>query len=259
MLGMILIFTTLIFVIMFLFHKHRRSELEILQLESSQIEEQLSELLQELQPIVIRGIAPPKGLTYESLLKIPRLANFLVGGQPLGDILKSPEMLFSAEGLPTLSQEGREQLAQELALPVWADHTWLPVFSNSTWLGALIGSMKTEVILGGLGMTRTIARYTCIMPTEGTYTLSILSKSSESFLPSKWQYKYPSSLTLNDTPLVADLKYLDIIVRPGTTVCLPPHCIMSIEPVRTSSSMFSLALIEYHEPISIMLKSFSQN
>jgi len=254
-----IIFTGIICVIVYLFYRHRRSELEILQLESEQIPDQLSDLLEELQPVVIRGIVPPKGLTRESLRKIPRLGDFAVGGQPLADILEKPQMLFSAEGAPTLSQAAREQLAKELAIPIWADHTWLPIFSQTTWIGPVVGCMRTEVVLGGLGMMRMTAKYTCIMPTEGKYTLSILSKGSESFLPSTWQYKYPGALTLNDTPLVAELKYLDIVLRPGTTVCLPPHCIISIEPIKDSSEMFALAIVEYHEPVTLLVKSFSQN
>jgi len=246
----------LILIITYLFYKHRRNSLEILQLENEQLT-QLPELLEELQPVVIRGISPPKGLTMEALLKIPRLANFSVGGQPLSEVLAHPEIALTAAGAPTIAQTGREQLAKELAIPVWADHTWLPTFSQSTWLGFL-GCMRTEAFIGGLGMTRTVAKYTCIMPTEGTFTLSILSKESESFLPESWQYKYISSLTLNDTPLVADLKFLDIVLRPGTTVCLPPHTIISIEP-KPESKLFAFASIEYHEPVTLIAKSFSQN
>lgn len=253
------IFTILILVISYLFYRHRRSDLEILQLEADQMEAQLSDLLEELQPVVIRGVVPPKGLTRESLLKIPRLAEYSVGGQPLSDILAKPQMLFGAEGAPTLNQAAREQLSKELAINIWADHTWLPAFSQSTWIGPVVGSVQTEAVLGGIGMIRTTAKYTCLMPTEGKYTLSILSRQSESFLPAQWQYKYPAALTLNDTPLVADLKYLDIIVRPGTTVCLPPHCIISMEPVKDSSELFAFAVIEYHEPITLLAKSFSQN
>jgi len=259
MIEVLLIFIFLLFLITYLFYKHRRSELEILQLENEQISEQLSDLLEELQPIVVRGITPPRGLTSESLLKIPRLGSFSVGGQPLSDILKRPHMLFDAAGAPTISQTGREQLAKELAIPIWADHIWLPVFAQSTWLGVAIGCMRAEAHIGGLGMSRTTAKYTCIMPTEGKYTLSILSKDSESFLPTNWQYRYISSLTLNDTPLVADLKFIDIVLRPGTTVCLPPHCIVSIEPIKESSELFTFATIEYHEPITLLVKSFSQN
>ena len=259
MLIELLVFFIILCIIIFLFYRQRRSDLEILQLEQSQINEQLSELLEELQPVVIRGTAPPKGLTRESLRKIPRLATFAVGGQPLADILDKPEMLHGASGAPTLSYEGREQLAKELAIPVWADRTWLPILSQSTWLGQVIGCMRTEAVLGGLGMIRVTAKYTCIMATEGTYTLSIVSRESESFLPHDWQYRYPATLTINDTPLVADLKYLDIVLRPGTTVCLPPHCIVSMEPVKESSAFFALAIVEYHEPVTLLTKSFSQN
>jgi hypothetical protein len=256
------IFFALVFLVAALFYKQRRTDLEILQLEQTQLDEQFADLLEELQPIVIRGITPPKGLTRDALQKIPRLGTFAVGGQPLGDILQKPEMLLGANGAPTLSQEGREQLAKELSISIWADHTWLPIFVKCSWLGSVLGCMRSEVILGGLGMTRTTAKYTCIMPTEGTYILSILSRQSESFLPATWQYRYPESLTLNDTPLVADLNYLDIILRPGTTVCLPPHVIYSIQPKHAADAppeFYAAACVEYHEPISLLAKSFSQN
>lgn len=258
MIELFIVVILLILVIMYLFYKHRRTDLEILQLENEKLEH-LSELLEELQPIVIRGVSSPKGLTHDFLQKIPRLENFSVGGQPLSEILAHPEIVFEAKGVPTISQAGREELARELAISIWADHTWLPVFSQSTWLGPAVGCMRTEAFIGGLGMIRTTAKYTCIMPTEGKYILSVLSKDSETFLPTAWQYKYISSLTLNDTPLVSDLKFLDIVLRPGTTICLPPHCIISVEPVKESSRFFAFTSIEYHEPISLMVKSFSQN
>jgi hypothetical protein len=258
MIEILVIFIVVLFGVGYLFYQHRRSDIEVLQLEADQME-QLPELLEELQPVVIRGVSPPKGFTRESLQKIPRLANYSVGGQPLSDVLEKPQILFEAGGAPTLNQVSREQLCKELAINVWANHTWLPIFSQSTWIGPVVGTMKTEAVFGGIGMTRTTAKYTCIMPTEGKYTLSILSRQSETFLPENWQYRYPASLTLNDTPLVADLKYLDIIVRPGTTVCLPPHSIISIEPVKESAELFALVIVEYHEPITLIAKSFSQN
>jgi len=258
MIEIFVIFIFLVFGVSYLFYHHRRSDLEVLQLEADQME-QLPELLEELQPVVIRGVVPPKGFTRESLQKIPRLANYSVGGQPLSDVLQKPQILFEAEGAPTLNQVSREQLCKELAINVWANHTWLPIFSQSTWIGPAVGSMKTEAVFGGMGMIRTTAKYTCIMPTEGKYTLSILSRQSETFLPENWQYKYPAALTLNDTPLVADLKYLDIILRPGTTICLPPHCIISMEPNKDAGDLFALVIMEYHEPITLIAKSFSQN
>ena len=238
-----------------LFYKQRRPSMEILQAEEPQLEAQLNDLLEEQQPLIVRGITPPKGLTKEALEKIPRLAQFSVGGQPLDDILKHPTMLTSAKGQPVLSVERREALAGELSLQVWAEHAWLPKLKATTWLGWLDGSIKTEVLLGGLGMIRTVAIYTCIMPTEGVYTVSILSKDSESFLPKEWMYKYPGDLSPNDTPLVADLKYIDIIVRPGTMICFPPHFVISMKP--NQETFTAAAIVEYHEPVSMIAKSFS--
>ena len=251
----ILVLITLVCFIAFLFYMQRRPSLEILQAEESQLAEQLSDLLEEQQPLIVRGIAPPKGLTKESLEKIPRLAQFSVGGQPLEDVLKQPRMLSEAKGQPVLSQQRRVELAEELSLHVWADHAWLPRLKETSWLGWALGSLKTEVLLGGIGMTRTRAKYTCIMPTEGIYTVSILSKESESFLPKDWMYKYPGDLSPNDTPLVADLKYIDIILRPGTMICFPPHYVISIKP--NQESFTAAAIVEYHEPISLLVKSLS--
>lgn len=228
--------------------------MEILQAEEEQID-QLPDLLQEQQPLIIRGISPPKGLTKEALLKIPRLADFSVGGQPLQDVLNTPAMLYSTNGEPVLSRERRDLLATELSIKLWADHLWLPRFSQTTWTGWLLGCTRAEVVLGGMGMFKTTAKYTCIMPTEGVYTVSIVSRDSESFLPPNWNYKYPGRLSPNDTPLVADLKYMDIVVRPGTTICLPPHMIISMEPQEKEFS--AAAIIEYHEPVSLLAKSFS--
>jgi hypothetical protein len=252
----ILVLITLVFLIAVLFYKQRHPSLEILQAEETQLEAQLPELLEEHQPLVVRGITPPKGLTKDSLEKIPRLAQFSVGGQPLKDVLEHPQMLSGAKGQPVLSHQRRQELAAELSIQVWAEHAWLPKFKETTWTGWAVGCVKTEVLLGGMGMTRTSAVYTCIMPTEGVYTVSILSKDSETFLPKEWKYKYPGDLSPNDTPLVADLKYIDIIVRPGTMICFPPHFVISIKP--NQESFTSAAIVEYHEPISLLAKSFSQ-
>jgi len=248
-------FAGLIFLIGVLFYKQRRSSTELLQAEEGQLDEQLTDLLAEQQPLIVRGISPPKGITLESLKKIPRLADFSVGGQPLEAVLNDPKMLFSANGSPVLSKERRSIFATELSTKIWADHVWLPKFSQTTWLGFVLGCMISEVVLGGMGMFKTTATYTCIMPTEGVYTISIVSRESESFLPKAWEYRYPGDLSPNDTPLVADLKYMDVIVRPGTMIVFPAHFIISMKP--TTEEFAAAAILEYHEPISLLAKSLT--
>jgi hypothetical protein len=250
----ILFLIALVFLIAVLFYKQRRPNMEILQAEESQIEK-LPELLEEQQPVILRGISPPKGFTKEGLSKIPRLATFSIGGQPLDHVLANPAILASANGSPVVSRQRREMLADELSIRVWADHLWLPRFSQTTWFGWAVGCLRTEALLGGMGMFRTYAKYTAIMPTDGIYVVSILSRESETFLPTNWQYRYPGSLTPNDTPLVADLKYTDIILRPGTLLCLPPHTVVSLEP--KDKEFAAAAIVEYHEPVSLLARSFS--
>jgi hypothetical protein len=246
----------LVFLIAVAFYRQRQPDLTILQVEQDQVQTQFPDLLEERQPIVIRGVPQPRGITQEALQRTTRLAEFPVAGHPLSSILESPAALAPAAGTPTLSQEERATLATELSLPVWAKHTWLPLFESYSWLAPWIGTMKAEVLLGGLGMHRTTALYTCIVPTQGKYQVSLLAKSSEAFLPPTWEYRYPGSLTVNDTPLVADLKYLDVIVAPGNALCVPAHMIVSIEP-QNPTEFAAAALLEYHEPISALAKILS--
>jgi hypothetical protein len=241
-----------IFLIVVVFYMHRHPEITILQVEQDQVESQFPVLLEERQPIVIRGCQAPKGLTHEALQKSARLAQFIVGQQTLATVLANP---LDRSGRPILTQDEREELAEQLSMPVWANHIWLPLFKEYSWIAPIVGTMQTEVLLGGTGMVRTKALYTCILPTEGKYMVSLLSKSSEAFLPASWEYRYPSSLTSDDTPLVADLKYMDIVLNPGNGLCIPAHMIISIEPV--GDTFHSAAILEYHEPISVLAKSLN--
>jgi hypothetical protein len=62
--------------------------------------------------------------------------------------------------------------------------------------------------------------------------------------------RYPESLTVNDTPLVGEIQFIDIVVRPGTMIAIPAHCIYSMK-LKGSHAEFSTGLvIEIDTPIS---------
>jgi hypothetical protein len=250
------ILVAVLFLIAVVFYKQRRSDLQILQMEESQISEQLVDLLEEEQPLVIRSVSPPRGLTSSEFQKIPRLAEFPVAGQPLSSLLAAPGVLATANGLPLLTQEDRDHLATELSLPVWANRVWLAPFQATSWLGPMLGTLRTEALLGGLGLFRTTAHYTILFPCENTYIATLLSRDSEELLPPKWDYRYMRTFTPNDTPLVGDMKYLDIVVRPGTALVIPKHTIVSFEP-KDPNAFASAAIVEYHTPISQLAKVFA--
>jgi hypothetical protein len=249
------ILPAILFLVAVVFYRQRRDELSILQIEQDRIDLQLPDLLEEQQPIVLRGVAPPKGLTKASLEASQRLHAYPVGGILLQDVLKNPSSLSTTKGVPTMKQPERIMLAEELSLSVWATHTWLKKIADSRMTG-FMGTMETEAVIGGLGLWRTTAIWTLLFPTEGDFIVSLLSKGSEAFLPKAWNYRYPDGFTQDDTPLVADLKFIDIILRPGTTLCLPPHLLVSIQP-KDPSVFHAFAIVEYHEPISKLAKSLA--
>ena len=253
----ICVFFTIIFLISVLFYKQRRDEVSILQIEQEQIATS-SDLFTEKQPLIIRGASAPQGLTAEGLKQIPRLAPFPIGPFTLSDCIANPLML-KGTGTPLQTLEQREQLAEELSIPIWANITWREIFAETSWIGWAAGTLKNQFLLGGQGLCKTSAIYTLILPTSGTYLVSLLSKGSEIYLPTpaeKWLYRYPTTLSVNDTPLVSELRYIDIVVRPGTGLCLPPHMVYSMQP-KDESQWSTTVIVEYHEPITLLTRAIS--
>ena len=69
--------------------------------------------------------------------------------------------------------------------------------------------------------------WTYLFCTEGELHVTIMPETMEQFLPAVWLNLFPGDITEHDTPFLKDLKYIDIIVRPGTALVMPPHWLMS--------------------------------
>jgi hypothetical protein len=257
MLVEILITSTVCFFIAVCFYTLRRETTEILQVEFSAAPESLRELSQEKQPIVIRGAPVPQNVTNEKLSQIPRLDSFPLGdgetSLTLKDYRLTPAAIPDSEtGRPILSNNKALMLAKELALDTWVSHTIQDTLYEMTGIFSFATMFQTRVILGGVGLTRPISNFVCILPIDGTYTVSLVSRRSETFLPRHWKHRYAKDLTINDTPLVSEIKFIDIILRPGTLLVIPVHCIYSLQP---SSSEFHSALqIDMDTPVSLLSK-----
>ncbi len=247
------LFLALIFVIAVVFYRQRRPELEILQIEETQVSQRLPELLEERQPIVIRGTALPYSFTPGGLHQIPRLHPFPVGATSLGAVLKAGSLPFG----PPMDAASRELLAKELAIPIWANRTWLPRLTETSLVGQAVGTMQAEAFLGGLGLRRTTAVWTCILPTHESFVASLVSQDSEEFLPVPWEGRAVASLTANDTPLVGELRCMDVVLRPGTMLCLPAHVVVSLDPRDAGQGIPMGVWLEYHEPMSLLAKTLA--
>jgi len=244
----LIICIALLFLIGVLFYKHRRDTIEIYQIEFTNAPTTLGELIGDKHPIVVRGCQFPQILSQASLQQIPRLDPF-----PLNTEENSPTLSmyrsgpYSDSGVPLISAASGRTLAAELALDKWATHSLNDFSTELTGYMGAIMSTRVSVLLGGHGMKRSTAIYTCILVTEGKYTLSLLSKRSEEFLPKQWTWLYPEALTINDTPLVNEVQFVDVVLRPGTMLIIPAQFIYSC---KVDAGFHGAVVVEYDTPIS---------
>uniref|UniRef100_A0A6C0JZ22 Cupin-like domain-containing protein n=1 Tax=viral metagenome TaxID=1070528 RepID=A0A6C0JZ22_9ZZZZ len=258
MIVQIFLFICICFLIAVCFYKQHRSTIELLQVEYAGSQDTLKDLAQERQPLIIRGTPIPTSITIDKLSKINRLDGFPLADSKavLMNYRTTPDKTlpeYQQSGLPLLTSEQSMKLAKELALDTWVNHTLQDMINDMAGIFTVAHRNTIKVILGGKGMERALSIYTIIMPVEGKYVLSIVNKKSETFLPSNWRHRYARTLTINDSPMVGEIQYIDVILRPGTLICIPSHCIYNLEP-DNSAEFHSSLLIEVDSPISNFTK-----
>ncbi len=241
----------IVFFVSVLFYKQRRDTVEILQSEYTS-HDSLKELVSERQPIIIRNTPTPQSLTMEQISKMQRLHDILLReGLTLRQYFMEPGVV-EDNGNPLISSATAALLSRELALSLWVSHTIQESIQDMDSFFGMFYTRSVQCSFGGIGMRRSTAVMTFFLPVEGTYMISLVNPKSESFLPRVWKNRYPRTLTINDSPLVGELKYIDIILRPGTMICLPTHTIFSIEP--DSKTYHSGLFMEFNSPVSSLAK-----
>jgi hypothetical protein len=247
-------FLCVVFFIAVVFYKQRRESTELLQSEFGNSQDSLKELFEERQPIILRTTPTPQSLALEQLTKMIRLYDFPLRDKKatLREYMAKPS-LQGTVGIPLMSVQASQLLAKELALEIWVANVLQGMIQDMGGAFSVIYSQTVRTMLGGAGMQRATSVMTMILPVEGKYTVSLVNKKSEQFLPTAWKYRYPRTLTINDSPLVSEIQYIDIVLRPGTMLCLPTHCIFSIE-AEDPATFHSALWIEIDSPISSLTK-----
>lgn len=250
----ILFIAALIFGLFVLFYRQAVDEFNILQIEGTQLAD-LPKLLSERTPVVLRGIGDPKLFTPETLQANPRLQQFPLNSQwKLGNYLEEKTRSLQIR-MPIPSSE---LLAQESGLQVWAEHTWFPKFLAAGFLEFLY-VLRTEAHVGEQGLRKTTAVPTLLYPTSGSLEVTLLTEHQSTFLPKSWRGRYPETFTVQDTPLVGEIKYITIKLRPGNALCIPSHWFVSLRVAETDKDKPVLwAWMELHHPIS-RLASYLEN
>lgn len=225
-------------VILLFFYKQAVQEFRILQTDSL---DKAMGLLSERCPVVVLPAPQPQELwTRADIQQRPTLASTPINGKPLKEAIDYVSY--------PLKANTAESLAKQVGLSVWIEQTILPTFKQSVWWSPMMKN-RSELTIGAQGLRQTYAYSTAIFPTDGAMAVSLLNESSDPYLPAKWRGKRVSKLTKDDAPLLAQIQYIDVIVRPGSMLLVPPHWKVCWETHDSKEPALGV-WTEIHHPIS---------
>lgn len=249
MLEFILIFI-LIFLVLTFFYKQAIYEFRLNQIEWSQ-SDKLPDLLSEKVPIILRGRPPTAFWTQEDIHlrsvynSVPIFENSTlvdwIGCTDPGTIC--PWGKEHARLLGTRYISGLE---------LWTERILNPLIYRGNPLAKWWLRPINQCWAGSKGLWKTVAPWSAIFVTQGAVVCSIMTESVESSLPVQWKGAFPSDFTAYDTPFVGDLKFIDIVIRPGSLLFMPAHWFISWKALDEGNDSICpmVCSVEYHSVVS---------
>jgi hypothetical protein len=241
----IILIVGILFLILTFFYKQAICEFRINQIEWKQ-RENMGSLLNEKVPIVLRSIPSATFWTYEDVL-----ARNCFKDIPIFQETTLTDWISSAtpDSVCPWKYTQAEKIASVSGINIWADKWINPIIINPIlkfWLFP-----KYHCWAGNIGL-RKISTWTCIFPMDGEIILTIMPENIQTSLPANWLGCFPANLTIKDTPFVGDLKFIDIILRPGNCIFMPAHWFVSWTTTATATKTPMVGTISYHTPISYL-------
>lgn len=242
----IILIIGIIFIILTFFYKQAVCEFRINQIEWTQ-KDNVSSLLSEKVPLVVRSIPSASFWTHEDILARPCFKDIPIFQETtLTDWIATS----TPDSLCPWKYTQAETIANISGINIWANKWLNPLIINpflKFWMFP-----KYHCWAGNIGLRKTFATWTCLFPVDGEIILSIMPENNESSLPANWLGTYPANLTIKDTPFVGDLKFIDIILRPGNCVFMPAHWFVSWTTTNESNKTPLVCTISYHTPVSFL-------
>ena len=239
----IILIVCMVFLILTFFYKQAVCDFRINQIEWSQ-KDNISSLLIEKVPIVVRSIPSATFWTHNDVIHRACYTNIPIFKETsLVDWLSTSNV----DSICPWKYEQAEMIAAVSSINIWADRYMNYLFNSyiKFWIYP-----KYHCWAGNIGLRKTYAPWTCFFPVDGDITFTILPENNQSSLPANWLDCFPANFTINDTPFVGDLKFIDVILRPGTCIFMPSHWFVSWTCKSTVASM--VCSISYHTPISLL-------
>lgn len=229
-----IVILVIIFCITVWYYTQSVSEYSISQIKESQILLQLAHIWEEKKPIVISEVQSRRLWVAEGLKQTQ-----FWGAQPIWASYEANTTLVipenRAQQITWAEILGISQIESEMVL------RW---FDISPWLF----STKTEAHIGPEGLRQTYGWATAISCTDGEMRCIMLHSAQKSRMPPGWKGLRWSNATVAHHPLWTQVKYIEVILRPGTTLILPPHWIVAIEPIDSRPIWWTRT--DIHHPIS---------
>ena len=118
-------------------------------------------------------------------------------------------------------------------------------FNLTSW----VYSTRTEAHIGPEGLRTTYGWATAITCTSGEASCILLNSSQKSKLPPGWKgLRWPEATVVHH-PLWTQVQDIEIILRPGTVLLVPPHWTVAVEPLEQGKSIW-WTRTDIHHPIS---------
>ena len=233
----------MLFVILTFFYKQSICEFRINQIELAQ-KENITSLLNEKVPIVLRSIPSATFWTHNDVLDRHCFKDI-----PIFKETSLTDWIYSStcDSICPWKYQQAEKIANVSGIHIWADKWMNPLFIHpflKLWLFP-----KYHCWAGNIGLRQTYS-WTCFFIVDGEITFTIMPENNKTSLPSNWIGCFPANLTAKDTPFVGDLKFIDIILRPGNCIFMPAHWFVSWTSYSKKIPM--VCTISYHTPISFL-------
>jgi hypothetical protein len=232
----------IIFCIAVWYYTQSVAEYSLSQIKESQIPLQLNHIWEEKKPVVVSDVRS-KGIWIADGLKQTRFWN----AQTIwGDYEANPNMTI----LPNRSQQvtwaeilGISQIESEMVLR-WFDLSW--GFSTSV-----------EAHIGAEGLRQTYGWATAFSCTDGEARCILIHSRQGAKLPPGWRGLQWSDATVTHHPLWTQVQYIEVILRPGTYLIVPPHWVVAVEPLKPEKPVWWIRT-DVHHPISAWAQRWNE-
>ena len=232
------------------YYSQSSSEYSLNQIKEVQIPVQLQSLWEERKPVVVSDVRPQE-IWLANSLKQTRFW----GAQTVWGEYEETTATATATASTILNIPRSQMIA-------WADILGIRQIQNDIllrWfdLSPWLFSVKTEAHIGPEGLRPTFGWATAYTCTQGTARCILLHSAQKARLPQGWLGLPWNQATVAHHPLWTQVQFIEIIMRPGTAILVPPHWIVAIEPSNPKESIWWIRS-DVHHPISAVAQRLNE-